>query len=226
MAKVTDPLQASLSVVGALECVVRRCVGPSGGTVIFTKDTGETLITKHGHRVLTALHLEHPVARTVLECLRAHDRVTADGSKSFVLLLAALLRGIRDSVHDSAHTRRRHASWKLANQLHAFCWDGLDDVIAHGVVPYASSLFGPGGCEPEGGVLAALVGGYVGGRVSPGQAEVLTPLLCELYTRVAHGDADSAGHLIYSRKLLSAARGRVGTTQRPITRGGRSPPAL
>ncbi|KAI5098547.1 Bardet-Biedl syndrome 10 protein isoform X1, partial [Silurus meridionalis] len=185
-------LQAALSVVGVLECVVRRCVGPSGGTVIFTKDTGETLITKHGHQVLTALHLEHPIASTVLECVCAHHRVTADGSKSFILLLAALLRGICDSVRDCTLAQRRHASWKLANQLQAFCLDGLDEVIAHGVVPYASSLFGPGGRELEGGVLAALVGGFVGGRVSPGQAEVLTPLLCELYTRVRHGDADVA----------------------------------
>lgn len=130
--------------------------------------------------------------RTVLECLCAHDRVTADGSKSFILLLAALLQGIHNSVHDTAHTHRRHASWKLANQLYEFCWDGLDDVIAHGVIPYASSLFGSGRCELEGGVLAALVGGYVGGRVGPGQVEVLTPLLCELYTRVGHGDTDSA----------------------------------
>ncbi|KAK3570851.1 hypothetical protein QTP86_028274 [Hemibagrus guttatus] len=188
---VSDPLQASLSVVGALECVVRRCVGPSGGTVIFTKDTGQTLITKHGHHVLTALHLEHPVARTVLECVCSHDGVTADGSKSFILLLAALLRGICDSVHNSTHTHRRHASLKLANQLHAFCWGGLDDVIAHGVGPYASCLFGSGRCEPKGGVLAALVGGFVGGRVSPGQVEVLTPLLCELCTRVGQGDMDS-----------------------------------
>ncbi|KAK3548182.1 hypothetical protein QTP70_005190 [Hemibagrus guttatus] len=191
MREVSDPLQASLSVVGALECVVRRCVGPSGGTVIFTKDTGQTLITKHGHHVLTALHLEHPVARTVLECVCSHDGVTADGSKSFILLLAALLRGICDSVHNSTHTHRRHASLKLANQLHAFCWGGLDDVIAHGVGPYASCLFGSGRCEPKGGVLAALVGGFVGGRVSPGQVEVLTPLLCELCTRVGQGDMDS-----------------------------------
>ncbi|XP_053356854.1 Bardet-Biedl syndrome 10 protein [Clarias gariepinus] len=192
MEKVSDALQVSLSVVGALECVVRRCVGPSGGTVIFTRDTGETLITKHGHTVLTTLHLEHPIARMVLECVCAHEGVTADGSKSFILLLAALLRGIRDSVHDSTHTHRRHAVRKLANQLHVFCWDGLDDVIAHGVVPYASSLFATGGYEPEGGVLAALVGGYIGGRVSPGQVDVLTPLLCELYTRVAHRDEDGA----------------------------------
>ncbi|XP_026870904.1 Bardet-Biedl syndrome 10 protein isoform X2 [Electrophorus electricus] len=168
-------LQASLSVVGALECVVRRCVGPEGGSVLFTKDTGETLIT-----------------RMVLECVCAHDRVTADGSKSFILLLATLLRGIRDSVN-----RQHKATWNLAtprnlaNRLLAFCWKELDDVIDHCVVPYASSLFLLNGYRLEGRVLPALVRGYVAGRVGIGQAEILTPLLCELYNKVS----DEQDHL-------------------------------
>ncbi|KAL6478848.1 hypothetical protein MHYP_G00122810 [Metynnis hypsauchen] len=180
-------LQACLSVVGALECVVRRCVGPDGGSVLFTKDTGEILITRHGQRIITTLHLDHPMARMVLECVCAHDRITADGSKSFILLLAALLRGIRDSAN-----RRHKASWipatnrKLANQLLAFCWKELDDIIAHDVVPYASFVFGFDGYRLEGGVLPALVGGYVAGRVATGQAEILTPLLCEFYKKVSH----------------------------------------
>lgn len=145
--------------------------------------------------MLTCVHSSHSCVyfcRMVLECLCAHECITADGSKSFILLLAALLRGIRNSVHDSAHVRHRHhAAWKLANQLHAFCMDGLDDVIAHSITPYASYLLRAGGCEQEGRVLAALVGGYVGGRVGVGQAEVLTPLLCEFCTKVGHGDTHS-----------------------------------
>ncbi|TTK00921.1 hypothetical protein Baya_15613 [Bagarius yarrelli] len=45
-------------------------------------------------------------------------------------------------MQNSSHAHRRYASWKLANQLHAFCCGGLDDVIAHDIIPYTSSLFG------------------------------------------------------------------------------------
>ncbi|XP_076848994.1 BBSome complex assembly protein BBS10 [Brachyhypopomus gauderio] len=179
-------LQEALSVAGALECVVRRCVGPEGGSVLFTKDTGETLITRHGQRILASLQLDHPIARMVLECVYAHDRVTADGSKSFILLLATLLRGLRDSVN-----RQHKAPWNLAtprnlaNRLLAFCWKELDEIIDHDVVPYASSFFLLNGYRLEGDVLPALVRGYVAGRLGVGQAQMLTPLLCELYTKVS-----------------------------------------
>ncbi|XP_062860586.1 Bardet-Biedl syndrome 10 protein isoform X2 [Trichomycterus rosablanca] len=184
--------KASLSVAGALECVVQHCIGPDGGSVLFTKDTGEMLITRHGQRILTTLRLDHPIARTVLECVSAHDHVTADGSKSFILLLAALLREIRNST-DRCHQASCNLAYtrKLANQFLAICCNELDGVIAHGVVPYASSLFELGGCELEGGVLSALVGGYMAGRVNTCQAAVLTPVLCELYNRVSN-DANSS----------------------------------
>ncbi len=59
-------LQVCVSVVGALECVVRCCLGPDGGSVLFTRDTGETLITRHGQSLLNTLHLQHPMARSFI----------------------------------------------------------------------------------------------------------------------------------------------------------------
>uniref|UniRef100_W5K9G7 Bardet-Biedl syndrome 10 n=1 Tax=Astyanax mexicanus TaxID=7994 RepID=W5K9G7_ASTMX len=190
-------LQASLSVVGALECVVRRCLGPDGGSVLFTKDTGEILITRHGQRILTTLHLDHPVGRMVLECVCAHNRVTADGSKSFILLLAALLRGIHDSAIRCHKVSRSPATpRKLANQLLALCWKVLDDIVAHDVVPHASLLFGASADGLDCDVLPALVRGYVAGRVGNAQAEVLTSLLCELYCKFSQEKGSSTAEAI------------------------------
>ncbi|XP_051952780.1 Bardet-Biedl syndrome 10 protein [Xyrauchen texanus] len=179
-------LQVSLSVVGALECVVQRCFGPDGGSVLFTRDTGEILITRHGERVLSTLHLEHPMARMVLECVCAHAKVTADGTKSFILLLAALLRGIRDSAHK--HGKGYLNAPRLGNlamQLLALSWKELDDVIAHKIIPYASSHYSRHVYKLEGSVLDSLVAGYIAGRVGIGQADALKRVLCEFYHKVS-----------------------------------------
>lgn len=125
----------------------------------------------------------------MLECVHAHDHITADGSKSFILLLTALLREIRNST-DKYHQASCNLAYtrKLADQLLAICCNQLDSVVAHGVVPYASSLFKLGGWKPEGGVLSALVAGYLVGRVNNDQAAILTPVLCEFYRRVVHDE--------------------------------------
>ena len=52
-----------LQVTQALEAVLGPCFGPSGGQVLFTRDTGDVLITRDGQRILSSLRLDHPVAR-------------------------------------------------------------------------------------------------------------------------------------------------------------------
>lgn len=52
-----------LQVTQALEAVLVPCFGPFGGQVLFTRDTGDVLITRDGQRILSSLRLDHPVAR-------------------------------------------------------------------------------------------------------------------------------------------------------------------
>lgn len=175
-------LQVCVSVLGPLESVVRRCLGPEGGSVLFTRDTGETLISRHGQKVLSTLHLEHPMARMVLDCVCAHAKSTGDGTKSFILLLSALLRAIQDSAH-----MRRKASWSnpalqnLANRLLALSRNELDDIIIHQVTPYASSYCSHHSDKLEHSILDYLISGYISGRTGAGQAEILKHILCEFY---------------------------------------------
>lgn len=78
-----------------------------------------------------------------------HSAVTGDGSKTFILLLASLLRGIRtvarkvprESATYSARAAGESAAARcLAEQLLAFGLEELGDVITVGVVPYGSTL--------------------------------------------------------------------------------------
>lgn len=113
----------------------------------------------------------------IVDCIQGHCTMTADGSKSFVLLLASLLRRIRapsKACWDMSNSRARH----LARRLLEFCHDGLDDVIMRQVTPHVSALY-----SYPGGVLEGLVAGYLTGRLATGQAEVLTPLICQFYRK-------------------------------------------
>uniref|UniRef100_A0A8C8H6B2 Bardet-Biedl syndrome 10 n=1 Tax=Oncorhynchus tshawytscha TaxID=74940 RepID=A0A8C8H6B2_ONCTS len=181
-------LDSVLQTVSVLEAVIRRSFGPDGGQVLFTRDTGQTLLTRHGTRILTALRVEHPLARMVVECVRRHSSVTGDGSKTFVLLLASLLREIQK------HTRKARqegaGAKRLAEALLAFGLDELSDVITVAVAPHGSSLSDPhtpGQTDTH--TLCRLLSAFLHTRISPTHAEIISQLTCELLSHWScHGD--------------------------------------
>ncbi|XP_027858062.1 BBSome complex assembly protein BBS10 isoform X8 [Xiphophorus couchianus] len=65
-----------LQTVSALESVILRSFGPEGGQVLFTRDTGQVMLSRSGKRILTALHLDHPLARMVVRCVWKHSTIT------------------------------------------------------------------------------------------------------------------------------------------------------
>ncbi|KAM6936929.1 BBSome complex assembly protein BBS10 [Xenentodon cancila] len=138
-------LKHVLQTVCALETVILRSFGPEGGQVLFTGDTGRAMLSRSGTRILTALHLENPLARTVVECVWKHSTVSGDGSKTFILMLASLLRVIHTTAskelnvshsHHVTQTAEAAAANYLAEKLLAFALTELDDLIAADVVPY------------------------------------------------------------------------------------------
>lgn len=56
-------LEHVLQTVCVLESVILRSFGPEGGQVLLTRDTGQAMLSRSGTRILTALRLEHPLAR-------------------------------------------------------------------------------------------------------------------------------------------------------------------
>ncbi|KAK9516738.1 hypothetical protein VZT92_024653 [Zoarces viviparus] len=142
-------LEHVLQTVCVLESVVRRSFGPEGGQVLFTQDTGRAMLSRSGARILTALRLEHPLARMVVECVLKHSTVTGDGSKTFILLMASLLRIIHTTAckepnvshaYNSKAAAEAAAARHLADKMLAFALEELHDLIAVGVVPYGSCL--------------------------------------------------------------------------------------
>uniref|UniRef100_A0A3Q1C9X2 Bardet-Biedl syndrome 10 n=1 Tax=Amphiprion ocellaris TaxID=80972 RepID=A0A3Q1C9X2_AMPOC len=135
--------------MGVLEAVILRSFGPEGGQVLFTRDTGQAMLSRSGTRILRALHLEHPLARMVVECVLKHSTVTGDGSKTFILLLASLLREIHTAASKEPHVSYSYNSLEateaatarhLADKLLAFALKELDDLIAMEVAPHGCCI--------------------------------------------------------------------------------------
>ncbi|XP_019745931.1 BBSome complex assembly protein BBS10 isoform X2 [Hippocampus comes] len=138
-----------LQTVCALEAVILRTFGPEGGQVLFTRDNGHSMLSRSGTRILTALRLDHPLARMMVECVWKHSGKTGDGSKSFILLVASLLRTIYTAaskdpngsqVYNSREAAASAAARRLADQMLAFALEKLDDLIALSVTPYGLNL--------------------------------------------------------------------------------------
>ncbi|KAM4618878.1 BBSome complex assembly protein BBS10 [Polymixia lowei] len=194
-------LKHVLQTVSVLEAVVLRSFGPDGGQVLFARDTGQVMLSRHGTSILTALHLEHPLARMVVECVWKHSAVTGDGSKTFILLLASLLRGIQTAACKEPHASRTYTSRaareaasarQLAEELLAFGLEELDDVIKVGVVPYGGSLsweYGPSDtgvaahADTDTFTVRGLLAAFHYTRLGRAHSDFISRLTCELLSR-------------------------------------------
>ncbi|NXN28493.1 BBS10 protein, partial [Nycticryphes semicollaris] len=79
------------------------------------------LLTRDGRRLLEALSLEPPTARMMAACACSHRAATGDGAKTFVVLLAGLLGGLRE------------AGGGLQRALRAFEKEVLERAVAQGL---------------------------------------------------------------------------------------------
>lgn len=203
-------LTHALQTVSALESVILRSFGPDGGQVLFTKDTGQAMLSRSGKRILTALHLEHPLARLeqishismfctfvivnspairlfrmVVECVWKHSSITGDGSKTFVLLLASLLRIIHATATKEPHMSQSYNSKEaatarhLADRLLEFALTELDELIALNVLPhgYCVSL------EDFPGSFQTVLLSFFHTRLGYVHCDLFCNLLCELLGR-------------------------------------------
>ncbi|XP_061577908.1 Bardet-Biedl syndrome 10 protein [Cololabis saira] len=188
-------LKHVLQTVSALETAILRSFGPEGGQVLFTRDTGRAMLSRSGTRILTALHLENPLARMVVECVWKHSTVAGDGSKTFILLLASLLRMIHTTASKELNVSRSYTTQTaeaatascLAEKLLAFALTELDELIAANVVPYGfcislkdftdrTHLLSPSSNEH----CQKLLSSFFHTRIDYAHCDFISDLMCEL----------------------------------------------
>ncbi|XP_075603325.1 BBSome complex assembly protein BBS10 [Balearica regulorum gibbericeps] len=158
----------------ALAGAVRGALGPRGGRALLVRPTGEALLTRDGRRLLEALSLEPPTARMMAACACSHSAATGDGAKTFVVLLAGVLSGLRAA-----------GGGGLRWALRAFEAQVLERAVAQGLRGHLLSALPGRQAEADGGVLEAVLEAYLGGRLGPGERRRLARLCCEYCRRCA-----------------------------------------
>ncbi|KAM8892174.1 BBSome complex assembly protein BBS10 isoform 2-T4 [Spinachia spinachia] len=211
-------LEHVLQTVCVLESVISRSFGPEGGQVLFTQDTGQAMLSRSGARILTALHLEHPLARMVVECVLKHSTATGDGSKTFIILMASLLRIIHTTACREPHVSRFYNSKAaaetasarhLADKMLTFASEKLDDLIATAVVPYGCCLSwedftAKSQALSNNPCVQNLLTSFFQSRVGPTHCELMSSLTCELLTNWKFKNDSPPSSLHFVRDNLAA----------------------
>ncbi|XP_041112202.1 Bardet-Biedl syndrome 10 protein homolog [Polyodon spathula] len=176
-----------------LESVVCQCFGPNGGQVLFTKATGELLVTRDGKRVLNSLLLDHPIARMIVDCVSAHCSVTGDGTKSFILLLSALLRGLQASVdkgtaeQSTCHNFLGRAKERSEEVTHVtdclltFQTQVLDQIIRHHLNQHVTSLFTGDKMTLTNDKMGSIMEAYFCGKIGNVHYKFLSEMACDYF---------------------------------------------
>lgn len=72
--------------------------GPNGLKILLTTSTGQVLITNSGCQILKSLSIVHPLGKLLASTALALQNETGDYSKTFILLLAALMNQVSSHV--------------------------------------------------------------------------------------------------------------------------------
>lgn len=176
-------------ILGALEAVVLGCFGPHGGRVLFIRETGQVKLSRCGADILGGLRLDHPVARMIEDLASTHSAGTGDGSKTFILLLAALVRGIHTTASKNPHVSQNNSTRnetqyatarRLANELLSFALQKLDDIINVGVVPYGQCLSWQDFSSATTSPVQKLLSSFFRTRLGHSNISFICSLLCEM----------------------------------------------
>ena len=93
--------------------------GPNGSDKFLVDPaSGKMIVTNDGATIVRNLSLNHPAARLLVQAVRAHEQRVGDGTTSFVLLTAELLRQAEALVSGRGATRWVAKGFALAS-LHA-----------------------------------------------------------------------------------------------------------
>lgn len=138
------------------------------------------------------------IFRMVVDCVLKHSNATGDGSKTFVLLLASLLRALHAAAckepnvshaYTSRYSAEAATARHLAYKILEFASGQLENLIATAVTPYGRSLswdyIAPTAqlqANADSQCVQKLLASFFCSRLSRSQCDFATSLACDLLT--------------------------------------------
>lgn len=82
---------------------VRTTLGPKGMDKMLVDSLGDVVVTNDGVTILEEMHIEHPVAKMMVEIAKTQEKEVGDGTTTAVVLAGALLKKAEDLIDQDVH---------------------------------------------------------------------------------------------------------------------------
>eukprot|EP00061_Rhincodon_typus_P003989 g21491.t1 len=122
----------------------------------------------------------------MVQSVSAHCRLTGDGAKSFILLLAAMLRGVGAETRRQGPARRH---W-LVRGLAQLEREVLEPVLGRELAPHCAQALSPRAGQLPSEQAARVLGAYFRGKVGLTHAPLLSQLACDYIERLGGGQVE------------------------------------
>jgi thermosome len=98
-----DAQKNNFAAVKVIADVVRNSLGPRGMDKMLVDSLGDVTITNDGATILKEIDVQHPAAKMMVEISKATDNEVGDGTKSVVVLAAALIEKAGELIDKDVH---------------------------------------------------------------------------------------------------------------------------
>lgn len=82
---------------------VRTTLGPKGMDKMLVDDLGDIVITNDGATIVTAMKIEHPAAKMIVEVAKTQDEEVGDGTTTAVVIAGELLKNAEQLLDQGIH---------------------------------------------------------------------------------------------------------------------------
>lgn len=98
-----DAQRANIAVGLAVAMAIKTTLGPRGMDKMLVSELGDIVITNDGATILEEMHVEHPIAKLMVEIAKTQDKEVGDGTTTAVLLSGMLLKKAGDLLDQNIH---------------------------------------------------------------------------------------------------------------------------
>ncbi|RKP13049.1 chaperonin Cpn60/TCP-1 family [Piptocephalis cylindrospora] len=121
--------KAHIQAAKSVAQIIRTSLGPRGLDKILISPDGDITVTNDGATILGQMHVEHQIARLLVQLSQSQDDEIGDGTTGVVVLAGALLEQAESLLDRGIHPIRISDGFERACQLAVSHLDTIADVV-------------------------------------------------------------------------------------------------